>query len=359
MHPLHGFHSSPSFVLGRLETFRDTIRSQPLWLPVIAGPDPDGFGANVGKMEIIRQLGVDADWPYYAGGIDDPQNRHILRTLGLSEVLRPLSELPAHGVITLNDSCRLDDNRFGMEIDPDRIWDITDHHLPPSGSEPLMRPWRFVHLVPSVGAASTLVVEQGRACGTRFSPQAAALLALGIYCDTNKLRSPVTTDFDRRAFAAMAALADQRQLAECHDYPLDDRFYDLTAKTYLGRRIIGPVLVSHPSRRVHGSESGIVSRNANSLRQYSACPITLVWCLTESEVRFSVRANDPNYDLTALIDKIFGRRFGGAKPCEGGGQIPISEFPVDPRYDFDDEMIAKISAWIEQRLVTHFKAIAP
>lgn len=335
-----------------IRKFKAIVAREKVFRPLCAQLDPDGIGANLGKKEIIEQLGAECDDVYYGGEIDDEQNAHIIQVLKLK--LRPMRELPAEGACTMNDSCKLRDARFGIDIDPRRIVDITDHHEPTRGGR-LGRRWRFVHIVPDVGSACTVVHAQGKALGTAFSPLAATALALGIHNDTNKLRSPVTTDADRFAFAELASMADQKRLAECHNYPLSDRYFDLTAPTYAHRKMIGPFLVAHPNRRMHVGESGTISRNANRLRQHPDCRIVMAWCLTERGIRVCVRAKDVRCRINPMLDAILGKGFGGGKHGEGGGFVPLSQLPVKSDDDFDDEMIAKIESWLDRRIARYNK----
>lgn len=319
------------------------------WSVDVAQLDPDGIGCAFGEVEIMRSLGAEAEI-YYGGEFDDPQNWHLRKLFDLDKKMKPMSLLPKSGPISLVDSCKLVDPRFGVSFDARRVKKITDHHLP---DDRLVRPWRFVQIC-HAGAAATLIWRQGKALKVEFSKEACTLLALGIHNDTSKLRAPSTTSADRLAFAEAADGADEDLLAACHRYPLPPRYYDLAAKTYAGRRLAGPSVVSHPNRRMHTSESGFISRYADRLLQLDGRKVSIVWCLTEARVRASVRAAETEFDLNAMIDYVFGRGTGGSKHGSGGALVPLEKLPVSPN-DFDAEMIAKLDLHFLSRVNRFFK----
>lgn len=334
--------------LARLRTLIRSDFSE--WSVCLAQVDLDGIGSAYGTAEIIRGEGMRA-FPYYAGKFDDPQNIRVRDALDLGQDFRPIAALPAAGPIALVDSCKLVDLRFDDAIDPHRVKIITDHHVPDEDIEDELR---FVH-ISFCGAASTLVWEQAKAFGTALSRRTCTLIALGIHSDTNKLKSPATTDADCRAFYEARSQADTRVMEACFHYPLPKRYYALAAKTYRGWRQIGPVVISHPTRRMHTEESGYISRWADRFLQLEGPQIVLVWCLTETHVRFSFRTEDMGYDLSALIDQVCGHGRGGAKHGSGGARVPLAALPVAPS-DYDDEMIGKIDAHVRERVAAYFKA---
>lgn len=324
-------------------------REREPWSVCVAQVDPDGLGSAFGEVEIFHALGVEAA-VYYGGEFDDPQNRHIRTLFRLDKKIRRSVDLPKSGPVSLVDSCKIADARFGIAIDPRRIKKITDHHLPDSR---LVRPWRFIQIC-HAGAASTLIWEQGKALGVRFSPWTSALIALGIHSDTGKLRSRSTTGADRFAFAEAADRADQKLLAAGHGYPLPARYFSLAAETYDGWHQVGPAVLSHPNRRMRTVESGFVSRYADRLLQLNSAEVAVVWCLTESRIRASIRAKDPAFKLNAFIDYVFGKGFGGSKHGSGGALVPLARLRL-PHSKFDDEIITRLDHHYRNRIANYFK----
>lgn len=340
--------------IGQFRAIVDAAPAGP-WSVVLAQVDLDGLGGAYAKAEILRACGKRAD-VFYAGLFDDPQNIHVRDLLKLTEDLRPIAAMPKSGPVALVDSCRLRDARFGLDINPRRIVSIDDHHFPDDGVE-LAAPWRYVHIA-ECGAASTIVWEQAKALGAELSPRTCALVALGIHSDTNKMRSLATTMADCLAFAEARERADAVTLAACFHYPLPPRFFDLSALTAKGRKFIGPAIVSHPGRRMHVEESGFISRYADRFLQYPGPKLAIVWCLTETHVRASLRTEDMRFDLVPLIDHVFGKGNGGAKHGSGGALVPINQLDLRG-CAFDDEMIASIEQLVNDRLRSYFEKTAP
>lgn len=337
---------------GQIETFRKIVATNPSpWAVGLAQVDLDGLGSAYGTVGILRGLGVEAH-PYYGGEFDDAQNLRAREVFRLDDDLRPFSALPDEGPIAIVDSCKLVDARFGRSFDPHRIKIVTDHHFPDGEIEGSQR---FVHLS-NCGAASTLVWEQAQALGVALSPRACALIALGIHSDTNKLRSPATTEADCLAFVQARSGADIKAMEACFHYPLPNRYFKLTAETYAGWKLIGPALVSHATRRMRSKESGYISRHADNFLQLKGPTIVVVWCLMETHVRFSFRTERMDFELPPFIDAVCGKGNGGAKHGSGGARVPLSEFPVTMQDDYGDEMIEKIDEHVRARIETYFKA---
>jgi nanoRNase/pAp phosphatase (c-di-AMP/oligoRNAs hydrolase) len=334
-----------------LDKFREIVAGAAApWGVLESQVDLDGLGGTYGKAEIFRHLGAEAH-PVFCGQFDDPQNVHVRKLLELDRDLVHVTRMPPHWAVALVDSCKTKDKRFGVELDPSRIRSVDDHHIP---DEDLRAPGRFVHLT-DCGAVSTMIYRQGLALGVPFSRRTCTLLALGIHSDTNKFRSPATTEEDCLAFAEVRSRADKALLEECFHYPLPPRYFALAANAYAGLRLIGPAIVSHPHQRLHLEESGYVSRYADRFLQYPGPKLAVVWGLNETHVRFSFRTEDYGYDLRPLIEHVCGEGNGGAKHCSGGAQTPIEELPLDG-CAYDDEKIRRIESIVNDRLAAFFAA---
>jgi manganese-dependent inorganic pyrophosphatase len=114
----------------------------------------------------------------------------------------------------------VDHNEAGQAlgaIEEADVIEVLDHHR--LGNPPTHRPIPFT--VDIVGSTSTLVSERIAAAGLRLPQQIAGLLLAGLLSDTLILRSPTTTERDRRAaeWLAQSALGTGGlPFQSCSDY---------------------------------------------------------------------------------------------------------------------------------------------
>ncbi|HRE27702.1 MAG TPA: DHH family phosphoesterase, partial [Anaerolineales bacterium] len=95
-------------------------------------------------------------------------------------------------------------------LDEADLLEVLDHHR--LGNPYTIRPIPFT--VEPVGSTSTLVAERILAAGLTAPRAIAGLLLAGVCSDTLVLRSPTTTDRDRRVAELLAAWAFSGEVSE-------------------------------------------------------------------------------------------------------------------------------------------------
>jgi len=312
--------------------------------------DPDGCASALLVQAILETLGVEAA-VFYGGNIDRTQNQVIFNNFDLKDKIKPLTELPGQGSIILVDSSKIQDPRFGVPIAAERIDIAIDHHQENQVSCRTDKD-RWVWIAP-VGAATTLVwrlwAELNKETPVKVDETMATMAALGVYSDTDKLRSSRTTSADRQAWCEAMEMGGQELFEKCSAYLLPKRCQLLLQKTLERSVDIGPYRIAHPNCLLHDDEGGQIAALADDIHRYEEVSATIVWGIVNNQIRFSVRMRSSE-SMNDLIADLFGKGAGGGKHnASGGGIVPIpaSFLPTD---DLSDNLIKYIESLLISKL---------
>lgn len=310
--------SIPSFTKDRLERLEQLIgrHKEETWAILIAQVDPDGIGAAFIQKEIIERRGGRAV-PHFGGMVGLPQNEKIVDAFQLEKRWKPVAVLPPSGPQALADSSKLKDSRFeGCTVDPERIHFVLDHHR----DDPVPEEGRAVFIEPC-GAASSLGYLLAREMGIELSRETATLALIGILSDTEKMTSASVTAIDRRAFAELLELADYEKVTESFRYEYPSRYYAMLQDCLADIAFVGPYLISNPKGLLTEKEGDYLSLVADRLRRHENAKTVIVWGVTETHLRASIRSKDVSANLRLLTDDLFGAGHGGGKNGAGGARV--------------------------------------
>lgn len=160
-------------------------------------PDLDGLACAIAYAELLLAQSIPAR-PWIAGS-PDPEALFAANALHIALDHTPP---PPDCAFILVDSSDL--RGMPPSLDPLRVVEVIDHRLHHRAAE--LFPNATLCIEP-VGAAATLVAERYQARGVLPSPTAAKLLQAAIMSNTQALRGTITTERDRAAYHALAALA--------------------------------------------------------------------------------------------------------------------------------------------------------
>lgn len=159
-------------------------------------PDLDGLACAFAYAELLRATGRDAR--AFIAGEPDPEALFVADRLGVT-IRGPAPQ--AREPIVLVDASDL--RGIPPSVDPQRVVEIIDHRMHHRAAT--LFPNALLCIEP-VGAAATLVAERFSHHGLMPSSSSAQLLQAAILSNTQLLRGSITTDRDRAAFHALAAV---------------------------------------------------------------------------------------------------------------------------------------------------------
>jgi inorganic pyrophosphatase/exopolyphosphatase len=160
-------------------------------------PDLDGVACAVAFAELLRSQSIAAR--AWIAGTPDPEASFAARELGVTLDAAPPPEGCAFILVDASDL-----RGMPPSLDPLRVIEVIDHRL--HHRAPELFPHAVIVIEP-VGAAATLVTERYQSLGVLPSPIAARLLQAAILSNTQALRGTITTERDRAAHRALAALS--------------------------------------------------------------------------------------------------------------------------------------------------------
>jgi len=163
-------------------------------------PDTDSVAAAIALAELKAKLG---EGEPVAGRAGEPtaEALHVLKKFGIEPpTLLEADMLNPSDRITLVDHNEESQRLEGL--DPSQIVEIIDHHRV---NLKLAKPIKITVL--PWGSTATIIFDFAQQKGIKFSQKTAKLLLAAILSDTLGLRSPTTTDHDRRAIEKLRKIA--------------------------------------------------------------------------------------------------------------------------------------------------------
>ena len=163
-------------------------------------PDTDSIGSSMVKEILDRKKGTNNVEAKRLGNINK-ETQYMLDYLNLQapELLEKVEEG--------QEVCLVDHNEFNQSvegIEKAKILSVTDHHRIANfeTSEPLY------YTAKPYGCTSTILFEEFKNNGIEIEKTEAVLMASCIISDTLLLKSPTTTEHDKKALAELEKIAD-------------------------------------------------------------------------------------------------------------------------------------------------------
>ena len=162
-------------------------------------PDTDSIGSSMVKEILDRKKGINNVEAKRLGNINK-ETQYMLDYLNLQapELLEKVEEG--------QEVCLVDHNEFNQSVDgieKAKILSVTDHHRIANfeTSEPLY------YTAKPYGCTSTILFEEFKNNGIEIEKTEAVLMASCIISDTLLLKSPTTTEHDKKALAELEKIA--------------------------------------------------------------------------------------------------------------------------------------------------------
>jgi nanoRNase/pAp phosphatase (c-di-AMP/oligoRNAs hydrolase) len=160
-------------------------------------PDLDGLACAVAFADLLRALGFAAR--SFIGGRPDPEALFVAEALDVA--MSGAAPQPGEPIVLVDAS---DIRGLPASVDPLLVVEVIDHRLHHTAAS--IFPNATLCIEP-VGAAATLVAERFSRHGVTPSPCSAQLLQAAVLSNTQLLRGSVTTERDRAALRALAAIS--------------------------------------------------------------------------------------------------------------------------------------------------------
>ena len=271
---------------------------------------------------------------YYCGGMEHLQNKAIWNIYNLDEIFLPITKYKKECIALVDSSSSRDGRIVGIEIDPQDIKIVIDHHRDSDLKE---NGHNFV-LIEEVGACTTLVAEILYALNIELEEESmeATLGAIGILTDTTNFCS--ANRKDAKIFEKLFEKSDHIRYREIVNYEIPKEYY-----MYLATAL--QVMKSKDGRLVAGlgwiknDEEGAIAFVTERLSRIPGTTIAIIWGITQNEgngvVRISVRSRDITQNLNSYLKKLFGENSGGKlmpdlKGSGGTKRELISNFWIGP-----------------------------
>lgn len=163
-------------------------------------PDTDSICSSLVKEILDKKMGYENRKAVRLGNVNK-ESKYVLDYLGIEpqELIEKVEE--GQEVILV------DHNEFGQSaegIEKAKILSVTDHHRISNfeTAEPL-----YYNAKP-YGCTSTLLFEEFKQNGLKIDKKEAILMASAIISDTLLLKSPTTTEYDKKALEELAKIAE-------------------------------------------------------------------------------------------------------------------------------------------------------
>lgn len=163
-------------------------------------PDTDSICSSLVHEILDKKNGWNNTKAVRLGNVNK-ETKYVLNYLGIEapELIEKLEEG--------QDVILVDHNAFNQSaegIEKAKIWAVTDHHMIKNfeTSEPID------YLAKPYGCTCTILFEEFKRLGHKIDKKEAVLMLSAIISDTLLLKSPTTTDYDRKAVEELQKIAE-------------------------------------------------------------------------------------------------------------------------------------------------------
>lgn len=322
----------------RLEKFKKIIEILKRVLIVLTHVDPDSIACAKIMATVLKRLGKDASI-YYAGVLDDPQNKYIWNTFHLVDEFKSIDDNLTQETINECDVILLDssftkDSRLGRLIINPRI--IIDHHPTSDKIEEDDTAWYWIE---TCGSATTMIVKIFLDMGFDFEPkdELSTLAIIAFLTDADvRLLSPHLIALDHSIYYYLTRYADRELANKTFGAILDEKYADFYIKAYQDRYREGNIALTSLGV-IPRDDVGYAARLAEAFCTLREIGTLFIWTiandpLTGWTIFIKARSIDGKMDLDSFIKNRLGKNhetgayYGRARHGKGGALIPLGFF---------------------------------
>lgn len=341
----------------RLEKLKKIIEGLKDVLIILTHLDPDSI-ACAKIMAVILKRSDKKAAIFYAGVLDDPQNKYIWNTFHLVDEFKMIDEnltqgyIDQHDVVLLDSSSPKDSRLGGLIINP-RI--IIDHHPTLEAVEEGDTVW---HWIETCGSATAMAVKIFLDLGFDFElkDDLSTLAIIAFLTDADvRLLSPHLTILDHSIYYYLTRYADRELANKTFGAILDEKYADFYIKAYQDRRREGNVALTSLGV-IPRDDVGYTARLAEAFCTLREIGTLFIWAIADDPVMgwvifLKARSIDGKMDLDTFIRHRLGKNpetgafYGRARHGKGGAIIPLGFFA--PTSSSQEHLLKMVKALME------------
>ena len=291
----------------RLEKLKKIIESLKDILIILTHLDPDSIACAKIIAVILKRSDKKATI-FYAGVLDDPQNKYIWNTFHLVDEFKMIDEnltqgyIDQHDVVLLDSSSPKDSRLGGLVINP-RI--IIDHHPSLEAVEEGDASW---HWIETCGSATAMAVKIFLDLDFDFEVKddLSTLAIIAFLTDADvRLLSPHLTILDHSIYYYLTRYADRELANKTFGAILDEKYADFYIKAYQDRRREGNVALTSLGV-IPRDDVGYTARLAEAFCTLREIGTLFIWAIANDPVMgwvifLKARSIDGKMDLDIFI----------------------------------------------------------
>lgn len=298
-------------------------------------PDPDSIGSAIGIKHIIaKKYGGQADI-VCSGEISHPQNKTMLVALNVQIISEDELLSQQHTKEPLNQRY----NKFiFVDFVPTMLkWYkelpvsvVIDHHK--TGYE---NDEAFVE-IKNVGSCCTLVWEHIRNLGIQLSADddesanVATAMLMGIKTDTSDLLTDNTTQKDFEAYEELTKKSNKKHLSSIINYKLPTYYFELKSRLEAPENVFcADSFFVGCIGCIAGSARDSIPMFAEERLRMEGITTSIVFGFVEDNLVASLRTSNASIEAHSLMQKLFGKEYGGGKQGAAAARVPMGVLSVN------------------------------
>jgi nanoRNase/pAp phosphatase (c-di-AMP/oligoRNAs hydrolase) len=296
----------------RLEQLEKIVKGKRVLILVHNNPDPDAISAGWALSYLLRKKLAVHSRIAYGGRITRPENRMMIRRLGIG--IRPLEKVNVHNlnVLAMVDSQPWTGNSSVPKSLRPSI--VIDHHSLKKATQDV----NFIDVRPHYGSSATILTEYLMDAGLTIPKKLATALYFGIKADTQNLGRDAT-EADYRAAITLYPNVQLRKLSQIEHPELSREYFEDLDKAIHGAKIYGDVILCDLGSLANTDMVGFIS---DLLVRISGVRWSFVRGTDDSQLIFSLRTKRAKQNAGWVAQQLVnGLGSAGGHGMVAGGQI--------------------------------------
>ena len=296
----------------RLEKLEEIVKGKKVLILLHNNPDPDAIAAGWALSYLLKKKFAVSSRIVYGGRITRPENRTMIRRLGIG--IKPLEKVSVSrfNVLAMVDTQPWTGNSsLPKSLRPSIV---IDHH----NLRKVTQKVDFVDVRPHYGSAATILTEYLIDAGLMIPKKLATALYFGIKADTQNLGRDAT-EADYRAATTLYPSVQLRKLSQIEHPELSREYFDDLDKAIHGAKIHRNVILCDLGSLTNTDMIGFIS---DLLVRISGIRWSFVWGRDDSQLIFSLRTKRVKQNAGRVAQQLVnGLGSAGGHGMVAGGQI--------------------------------------
>jgi nanoRNase/pAp phosphatase (c-di-AMP/oligoRNAs hydrolase) len=296
----------------RLQKLEEIVKGKRVLILLHNNPDPDAIAAGWALSYLIKKKFAVHSRIVYGGRITRPENRTMIRRLGIG--IRPLEKV---NVSHYNVVAMVDTHPWaGNSSLPKSSWPsvVIDHHHLKKATQKV----DFIDVRPHYGSSATMLTEYLIEAGLTIHKRMATALYFGIKADTQNLGRDAT-EADYRAAITLYPSVQLRKLSQIEHPELSRDYFEDLDKAIHRAKIHGEVIFCDLGSLANTDMIGFIS---DLLVRISGVRWSFVRGRDDSQLIFSLRTKQMKQNAGWVAQQLVNELgSAGGHGMVAGGQI--------------------------------------